>query len=63
LHHGIHSSGSEVSMVRVVGAAPSKEIREEFKAYDLVTFEMTSDGFIARPLPQLSGRRARSAAP
>jgi hypothetical protein len=47
-HHGIDSSGSEVSMLKVIGVKPSPAIQAEMKAYGFVTFEGTSEGFIAR---------------
>jgi hypothetical protein len=48
LHHGINSSGSEVSILRVIGVHPSEAIKEEMKAYGFVVFETMPDGFLAR---------------
>lgn len=48
LHHGIYSSGSEVSMLRVIGVQPSEAIQQEMNGYGFVTFDTTPDGFLAR---------------
>ena len=48
LHHGIYSSGMPVATLRAVGTPPSKVLREKLEAYGFVTFETTSDGFVAK---------------
>jgi hypothetical protein len=47
LHHGVYSSGSEVSMLRVIGTQPSEAIRQEARCYGFEMFQITEDGFIA----------------
>jgi len=63
LHHGIHSSGSEVSMMRVIGVEPSPAIQKEMKAYGFVMFDATSEGFIAQAPLQSSAPPLQSADP
>ena len=48
LHHGIYSSGRPISRLKVVGTRPSNVLREKLGAYGFVTFEPTSDGFVAK---------------
>jgi hypothetical protein len=48
LHHGIYSSGSEVSVLKVIGTQASERVQQDLKAYGFVKFEVTPEGFNAQ---------------
>ena len=47
LHHGVYSSGMPIRKLKVIGAQPSKVLKEKLRTYGFLTFELTRDGFVA----------------
>ena len=53
LHHGIYSADPPYTVIRVIGATPTSEVRQVLASYGFDSFTPTDDGFDAvRPSPQ-----------
>ena len=52
LHHGIYSADPPYTVIRVIGAALTSDVREVMASYGFDSFTASDDGFSAvRPLP------------